>query len=533
MHRFFEPQRKTTLPNFRALIPALALFAASCSGEKSTPAESASATKPAAATPAKTDAPPAKSVDSVVSQTVDAAKAEGEKATTAAAAAMKAGEQNVKSAAASAEQAIKQAAADTTAHSANDGHDHSHDDGHDHDHDHAAENKAPGAVVDAKDRIDALLKGQNPQENEVDPNSKARLSYEFGSDNKNFGKAMQGDVLKHTFQLKSDGEEDLIIKQAKPTCGCTVAQVQAEGDDGTMQPYTYGNPIKPGKKVELQATLHTANKHGHAASRINIFSNDPRGQSQLGLEADVETFFLVNPQSINFTQLSAKDTATDKVSVSTAKGQRVKLASVLNNLPPGLKLELNPLDADADGAATRWELIATAGPGLVEGPLAYSVPLKSDVPLPGAETAPGGTAPTYEASVTIMGQVMGTISYNPSFVSLGLIRPGQVVTRTVRIVCHDTEFKLGEPKVTVSGRDGGEWEYTKHFTSVARAVPNENAVDVELRLEGMPDTLNGSFAGTMTVQVGYPDKPEIKLPITGVCRGGAANATPVSGGAPK
>lgn len=529
MHRI-KHQRRTILPNLSALIPALALFAASCSGEKQTPPANANAAKPAASTPAKSEA--AKTVDAAaakVAAATDTAKADGDKLKSSAEAALKAGEEKAKSTVDAAKQALDQAAA----HSEHDGHDHANETTTVGDKT-AATDKPKEAVADAKDRIDALLKGQNPQENEVDPNSKARLSYEFGSDNKNFGKVMQGDVLKHSFMLKSDGEEDLIIKQAKPTCGCTVAQVQVEGDDGTMAPYTFGNPIKPGKKIELQATLHTQNKHGHAASRINIFSTDPRGQSQLGLEADVDTFFLVNPQSINFNQLSAKDTATDKVSVSTAKGQRVKLVSVLNNLPPGLKVELNALDADADGAATRWELVSTAGPGLVEGPLAYSVPLKSDVPLPGAETPPGGQVPTYEASVTIMGQVMGTISYNPSFVSLGLIRPGQVVTRTVRIVCHDTEFKLGEPKVTVSGRDGGEWEYSKNFSSVVRPVAGENAVDVELRLEGMPDTLNGSFAGTMTVQIGYPDKPEIKLPITGVCRGGAAvPGTPAGGGAPK
>ena len=195
-----------------------------------------------------------------------------------------------------------------------------------------------------------------------------------------------------------------------------------------------------------------------------------------------------------------------------------------DNMPQGLKIDLNPLDADAEGKATRWELVATVGPGLVEGNLAYSVPLRSDFPIPGGEKLPNGTMPTYEASATLMARVAGMISYNPAFVSLGLIRPGQIVSRTVRITSHDPEFKLGEPKIAIQGRDTPEWEYSKHFSTVVRPVANENSVDVELRLDGMPETLNGSFSGVLVINIGHPEKPEIKLPITGVCRGGAVDA---------
>src|SRR5205085_6351212 len=146
------------------------------------------------------------------------------------------------------------------------------------------------------------------------------------TDTKNFGKVMQGDVLNTKFQMISSGEEDLVIKQAKPTCGCTVAQIMAQEADGTMAPYQFGKPVPPSRKVEISATLHTQNKRGHAGSKINIFTNDPRGQTILSLEADVDPFFDVNPPNINFQNLSQKDTATDKLTVTTAQGQRVKLS---------------------------------------------------------------------------------------------------------------------------------------------------------------------------------------------------------------
>jgi len=381
---------------------------------------------------------------------------------------------------------------------------HSEHDGHD----HGNAGKAPA------------FDPNNP-EAPPDPNSKAKLTFEFGTDSKSFGKVLQGDVLNHVFSMTSSGEEDLVIKQAKPTCGCTVAQITAQQADGSMAPYAFGNPIPVGRKVEIKATLHTVNKRGHAGSRINVFSNDPRGQTQLALEAEVEPFFNINPVVINFNTLSAKDAAKDKASITTVGGKRVKLNAFLDNIPQGLKVELKPLDADESGAATRWDLDVTAGPGLVEGNLAYMVPLKSDLAIPGAEKLPNGSAPTYEQSITIMGRVTGMLEYNPAFVSLGLIRPGQAQSRTIRMLSHDASFKFEGLKAVVQGRDVPEWEYAQYFDTIVRPVANESAVDIEVALKGMPESLNGSFSGMLVIQTGYPGKPEVKLPITGVCRGGA------------
>jgi hypothetical protein len=392
-----------------------------------------------------------------------------------------------------------------------------------------------GKEIPVKPGIGPVAKpapGADPTQDPPDPNSKARISWEFGTDNKNFGKVMQGDVLQWKFQLKSSGEEDLVIKQAKPTCGCTVAQIACEQADGALGPYTFGNPIPPGRKIEIQATLHTQNKRGHASSRINMFTTDPRGQVSLGLEAEVDPFFQVNPAVINFNQVSSKDTVTDKATISTTRGERIKLTAGKDNIPAGVKVELKALDADAEGKATRYELVAVVGPGAAEGQLAYAVPIRSDLVIPGAEKLPNGTQPCYDTSVTVMARVTGLISYSPQFISLGLIKPGQVKATSIRVTSHDPAFKLGELQCELKGRDTKDWELAKCFSTFVRPVATENAVDIEVRLNGMPETLNGSFSGTLVIKTNHPDKPEIPLPITGVCRGSAGGApvTPVGGG---
>ena len=45
-------------------------------------------------------------------------------------------------------------------------------------------------------------------------------------------------------------------------------------------------------------------------------------------------------------------------------------------------------------------------------------------------------------------------------------------------------------------------------------------MDIELTCQGMPESLSGSFRGTLIVLLEHPEKSEVVIPITGVCRGG-------------
>ena len=102
---------------------------------------------------------------------------------------------------------------------------------------------------------------------EKDP--KAKLTIEFGKEKHSFGSTRQGDLLEHTFELVSAGENPVKIRQASPTCGCTVTAVQILGDDGEPTEYKLGDPIAPGKKIQITGKLDTAKKAEEAASDLS------------------------------------------------------------------------------------------------------------------------------------------------------------------------------------------------------------------------------------------------------------------------
>lgn len=405
-----------------------------------------------------------------------------------------------------AEMPVRTDAADSHA-----GHDHA---GHDHDHDHGVEGPPP--VVRNEEMI---ASGEGP-----------RVTYEIGRDSVDFGRVTQGAVLNHTYDMMSAGNADLIITQIKPTCGCTVAKLNVENDEGEMVEYTFGDPIPPGRKLELPAKMHTKNKRGNQSVRINIFSNDPRAQMQLGMKASIDPFFNVNPGFLTFGKISVGEEITKTATISTAKGKPTMLSLVEHTTPAGASIQLTPKSPDPEGRSRMWELTVTLGPDLPEGNLARKLQLVSDIEIEGQELHEGEEPATYETGITVSAEIVGPFTFSPSYLSFGLVRPGELRTRSVRIDGHDSEFPLAQnlPKVRVVGlpvqdQPGvyEEWDLTEYFVAEVKPVEGQNSADIELRLEGLPEEKRGSFGGMLLVDLGHPKKPDIELRITGVCRGGA------------
>lgn len=362
-------------------------------------------------------------------------------------------------------------------------------------------------------------------------NDGPRLTFDIGQEKHDFGKLLQGMVAEHEFMLRSSGTEDLIIRQVKPTCGCTIAQVYYEGDGGERLSYTYGDVIPAGKTIWVPAKLHTKGKRGHQNVRVNITSTDPRGQTQLGLEADIDPFFVVMPSYLNFGQLRKGEVKTLELNISTVKNEALAMTIAPGNIPAGVTVDLQPTGALSEGRSPSWRLKATVGPDLVEGNLARTLMVLSDKTIEGGKPNPDGSPSVFQVSVSLSARIVGPFSFNPPYMSMGLVRPGQVLSRSVRITCHDEAFLLAEklPTVQIKGiapanQPYPEWEYGANFTPRVTPVPGENAVDIELTCQGMPETLSGSFRGTLLLGLDHAEKKELIIPITGVCRGGALPA---------
>jgi len=342
----------------------------------------------------------------------------------------------------------------------------------------------------------------------------------LGEGRHDFGPIVQGTHAEHTFRLVSDGDNDLVISRIKPSCGCTVANVNLVQPDGSRAPYATGAPIPPGSEFEIEAAFKSDGKQGKTRTQVAVYCNDPRTVLSLMLEAEVQPVLVLEPRTLNLGSLTSAEVVEGTMRLSSPTLPAYALEVDKQFIQKNMSVELEPVDPDAEGKAKQWDVHVTLGPGLPEGMRNYPIRLTTDQLIPSPRDVEGVPKHYFVIGYTQV-QVQGIVSANPAYVPFGMVRPGTVVERVVRIVCHD-DFPLS-PDVPVQLTaliQKDVFDYNKSFTTHIDPVEGKNALDLTVRLEGLPDDASGSFGGMLKLEIGHPSKKELLVRFSGVCRPG-------------
>ncbi len=344
-----------------------------------------------------------------------------------------------------------------------------------------------------------------------------------------FGKIREGDLREKIFELVSDGPEALIIKGVKPSCGCTKAEVEIYGEDGSLTPYKRGEEIPTGTRFRLVTEVSAEGKQGAFGTSVSIYTNAPGGTFNVRLAAIAEPILTVTPEpTIFFGEMTTADQMTQTVQVKSEQGEPFLLKAVANGLPEAVKMSLAPVEPDENGKATAWDVTVVAGPGLPAGIRNYPCAVRSDIELKNPKhPKPDGSPTFYTISLGVQARVTGMVNATPAFLGFGMVRPGQEVERTVLIESHD-DFKLtADIPVSFEGLYGGEFEYAHLLETELVPSDEGDAMEIRLKLTGLPEDATGSFGGILKVGVGHPSIEELVVRFSGVCRlglpGGSGN----------
>jgi hypothetical protein len=89
-----------------------------------------------------------------------------------------------------------------------------------------------------------------------------------------FGTINEGDKVETEFMVTNAGEVDLIISDAKGSCGCTVPQPPKE-------------PIKPGASAPIKVTFDSNGKPGAQKKTVTLTTNTEKGYETFEIKANV------------------------------------------------------------------------------------------------------------------------------------------------------------------------------------------------------------------------------------------------------
>lgn len=89
-----------------------------------------------------------------------------------------------------------------------------------------------------------------------------------------FGTINEGDVVETEFIIKNTGESDLIIADAKGSCGCTV-------------PVWPKAPIAPGESAPIKVSFDSNGKPGKQSKTVTLTTNTEVGNENFTINAEV------------------------------------------------------------------------------------------------------------------------------------------------------------------------------------------------------------------------------------------------------
>jgi hypothetical protein len=175
------------------------------------------------------------------------------------------------------------------------------------------------------------------------PGQDAAPSMVFDSPAKDFGKGIQGEMLKHVFNFTNKGSTTLEILGVEPSCGCQAASLSAK-------------QIQAGRSGQIEVTVDTAGLSGAIEKSVNILTNDPRRPSvSLSIRADVQPEISVSSPSIFFENVPKGTEVTKEVIITVAAERSIKILSA-ESTDESVIVKLEPVP---DSEGRKAKLIAT------------------------------------------------------------------------------------------------------------------------------------------------------------------------------
>ena len=114
----------------------------------------------------------------------------------------------------------------------------------------------------------------NPASASGEKKDNAKPAFNFPETSFDFGTIKSGDVVTHEFEFSNSGNADLVISEAKGSCGCT-------------EPEYPKSPLKPDEKSKIKVTFNSNGMAGQLSKTVTLLANTIPNTKVLTISAEV------------------------------------------------------------------------------------------------------------------------------------------------------------------------------------------------------------------------------------------------------
>ncbi len=241
----------------------------------------------------------------------------------------------------------------------------------------------------------------------------------FAARSYDFGNVARGAKAEYAFELTNLYLEDVHIAGVHVTCGCTTARIEKD----TLKTYEKGTII---------AHINSDRFLGNQGSTITVTIDKPQyAQVQLHVKVHVFSDVLLEPSSVSFGGVAQGNSAERTISVRYTGRGDWQIAEVRSGNP---HLSGAVTETSREGGRVTYHLKAVLDKDAPAGYVREYLWLITNDPR------------TKEIPVPVEGQVQGAIAVSPSSLFLGVVQPGQKVTKQL-VVRGQKPFRIASIRV--------------------------------------------------------------------------------------
>jgi hypothetical protein len=229
-----------------------------------------------------------------------------------------------------------------------------------------------------------------------------------------FGKVARGAKVEHHFKFKNPYVEDVHVADVRTSCGCTTPRITV-------------NNVKTYGESAIVAHFNTDQFTGQRSATLTVVIDKPfYAEVQLNVAGYIRTDVILNPPYVDFNTLDFGQSAERTLDLSYAGRPDWKITGVKSGRD---YLDAQVIETGRGNGQVRYQLKVQLKPGAPAGALLEQIVLQTT----------DSVAP--ELPVAVEGRIETSLTVSPSSLFLGILRPGQKVTKQI-VVQGKQPFKI-------------------------------------------------------------------------------------------
>ena len=226
----------------------------------------------------------------------------------------------------------------------------------------------------------------------------------FTEKSHDFGSVPRAAKVEYAFVLTNPYKEDIHIAGVRTSCGCTIPRIEKD-------------TLKSWEKGAVIAEFNTRAFTGQRGARVTVTIDKPLyAEVQLQVHGYIRTDVVVDPGQVAFGQVPAGDGAQKTLTIDYAGRGDWKILGVEPTSP---FVKANVEEVSRNGGHVAYRLAVSLDKSAPVGYVSDELVLKTnDVRSP-------------QFPVKVDGVVISDLTVSPSSLMLGILQPGQKVTKQI------------------------------------------------------------------------------------------------------